>query len=345
MRDKPKTMASPVTGVLGHFAWFALAAPLACSPFKDDLAQSAERGEGGVDSGAPEASSTTPAACDPSAPFGAPVPVPGMSAAVMQPSVGGEHLSPDSLTAYFHAGGRPDALNSELYVTTRQGLNLPFGPGISLGAPIDTLDFDQWSPTVSGDGLTIVFSRTVHGIGNQHPFSLYLATRSDASAPFGDPVLLDNLVDGADPYLREDGMVLYFTKQLLMQGASIYRAARTAQGFDTPTPVTELNTTFIVRAPVISPDELTIYFGTAPSYSAPVSPHVATRATTNDPFGPPAIVAELASFANAVFVTADGCTLYLDRWAVDAVHPGGADAPYVAVKPPLNQPAPDALAP
>ncbi len=85
--------------------------------------------------------------------------------------------------------------------------------------------------------------------------------------------------------------------------------------FDTPVALSTLNTTSDDHAPVLSPDELTIYFGSnRPGGVGGFDVYVATRSSSSAAFGTPALVNGIntAEFENRPAVTADGLTLYVE---------------------------------
>lgn len=76
--------------------------------------------------------------------------------------------------------------------------------------------FDDHSPTISGDGLCILFVRTNPATG------IFIATRPDTSTPFGAPTRLTNLPNFAyNGHQTSDGFSYYFPS-----GSNIVRADR-----------------------------------------------------------------------------------------------------------------------
>jgi Tol biopolymer transport system component len=297
-----------------------------CTPFKDDPRAQATGGDAGP-------------SCDANAPFGAPSLVPGLDpGALMAASVEGVRLSPDGLTAYFSATGRPGGVGyGDLYQAERAAVTAPFGSVVPIaGTGIDTPD-DESDPTMTGDGLTLLFSRTRPAT---NPNVFYEANRPTPGIPFtgvtsvfADATAL-GISDMATPFFREDGAALYFVfvpTQAPDSLTDIYRAPRTNGSLGVPSAVEELNTTFAEIAPVVTPDELTIYFASDRSDGQARGEYdiwTATRSDVGGAFSPPANVAEVNTPSSDVptFITHDGCTLYLwsDR--------GGSVAAYVATR-------------
>jgi hypothetical protein len=275
-----------------------------CTPFKEDPQDH--------DVASPEAS------CDPSMHFDPPTVVQGLSDVMT--SVESLRLSPDELTAYFSASGPADrgAGFEDIYTATRETPSSPFhNIAPILGSGINTSD-EELDPTVSGNGLTLVFAR---GRPMTDPVGLYYARRAFTSVPFADVALVPNVNDPniryhSFPFLREDGEVLYFAAG----NADLYWAPREGFGLDagygTPTPISELNAGGFSRiAPVVTPDGLTIYYASdRPDGGAQGDYDIwmATRASRNDPFSLPENVNALnsPSFDIPTFVSRSGCSLY-----------------------------------
>jgi hypothetical protein len=80
-------------------------------------------------------------------------------------------LSADGLTLYFSGDysstPRPGGLGgADIWMTTRVSRSAPWGAPVNLGAPVNSSERD-FSPTISGDGLTLVFTSTRSGgLGN-----------------------------------------------------------------------------------------------------------------------------------------------------------------------------------
>lgn len=255
--------------------------------------------------------------CDPLAPWSAPVPLYGLSTPTL--TEGTARLSPDELTIYFETGVVPADGNYDLYVAHRARRDDAFGAPALLST-IDSSAGDL-DPTVSRDGLLLVFAST--RIANEAPH-LYVAIRTSTLAAFGAPALADG-VESPDPrqndlqpYLTADGAELWFasTRAANEDGYELYRAARTATGFDTPALVSELSSSADECLPTLADDRLTIYFASTrpdPASRGGMDVFVAHRAHTGDPFGTPVLVPELSSASSdfPTWLSPDGCRLYM----------------------------------
>jgi len=323
-------------------------AHIACTAFREDPTMLAIPLDAGpVDAAPVGAVSVDPIAhppCDRSKPFGPPTLVPGLATAVRAPSIAGLRLSPDQLTGYFQAGGSVGRSNQDIYVATRPTVGAPFTDATPIAGPeINTDTDDEQTPAVSGDGLTLVFARSVHGIGFRTLSRLFYTARASASSAFAGPRPLANFAVGdTNPFLREDGLVLYITYVPTSAGDGgnfdIYRSFWNGSDFGPPIEATDLNTSFKDYAAVVTPDDLTVYFGSDrpdPQSKGNGDIWVATRTSPVQPFSTPAIVPEVSSALPEAptYVTRDGCALYYSIFTDDAEHPDGVYAEYVAEKP------------
>jgi hypothetical protein len=298
--------------------FFPATAATMCTPLKDDVSARPTIG-GGIEAGP---------MCDVDAMFGAPVEVPGLElSTVMASSVGGMRLSSDYQTAYFQATNGPDNVGygyDDLYTASRDSPMSPFANvalmvGSGINAPVDQLD-----PTVSGDGMTLVFAS---GKPAGDPVHLYYGVRALKNDPFTGMGLMIDVNDlrttyDESPFLREDGQVLYFaSSRVTANNMDVYRSERQvtidsgSPVFGNPVPVDRINTIFSELAPVVTPDDLVIYFAsdrTVTNVKGQFHIWMATRNSKDDPFSTPTSVSELNSSATELptFVTRDRCVLY-----------------------------------
>jgi hypothetical protein len=285
------------------------AATADCTPFKEDAHADA----------APAASvANSFLACDPGIAFGPPALVAGLTD-IQARYVAGLRLSPDYLTGYFQATGRPDSVGyNDLYAATRSKLDSPFDRVTPIaGNKLNTF-LEEFDPTITGNGLTIAFGRQEPG---PNPVHIFWATRAETWLPFDAPTAPTDVnyagtTYDATPFFREDGAVLYFASYgVATNSTDIYRAAL---GFPPP-------------APVVTPDDLTIYFGSDRGDGNARGSYdiwVATRPSTGGSFSVQRNVAELNSalLDLPTFVTRDGCTLYFSSTR------SGTNLQYVATK-------------
>jgi hypothetical protein len=267
---------------------------------------------GGAGTGASAGTGGAMAACDPTAPFGAPAIVAELNGPAEEL---GARLSPDQLTIYFanSSGGHYD-----IYVATRSSSEIAFG-SIRTLANVNSPQGD-FAPSISEDGLALFLETD-----RRTDVEIMVATRSSVlvdfgmSAPVSGITSSDVLVSERGPFVTSMGRELYFTRRNA-NDAEIYRATRTNGAFQTPMPVTELNSAGLDSFATPSANGLTVYF--ASTRAAPMAKGlqdiwIATRSSLTQPFGTPALVPELNS-ADAEYptwVSADQCVLYLHRAA------------------------------
>jgi Tol biopolymer transport system component len=286
--------------------------------------------DGGADTGvdvaidAPDSSGPT---CDTSKPFGAPVLITELSTT--------EHdlfprLTHDELTVYFERYPSADAGigSSDIYVATRASLAAPFGAATKLPGGINGSS-NEFDPSVTADNLTLFFASNRAGSAG---VDIWMSTRADTASPFGAPatIAIDTAVNEHSPYVLADGLTLYFTGTA---GSSLLRATRASSSaafaLDTSGLLDGINTTNNEVGPAVTPDELTLYFGSQRAGSQMFDVYVATRTSTSSPFGSIARVDAVDTAGNDLpgWISDDGCRLYLHSDVA-----GSYDI-YVATKP------------
>ncbi|MBL8817155.1 MAG: protein kinase [Planctomyces sp.] len=115
-------------------------------------------------------------------------------------------LTPNGLEMWSSGGG-------ELWVAVRDSIDAPWRDKQSAGSQIN--DASSWDsePTLSADGLTLVFSSD-RGSASKD-LNLWMCTRTHVSEPFGNPVRLGSDINTAAwescPALSPDGRTLIYT--------------------------------------------------------------------------------------------------------------------------------------
>ena len=126
-------------------------------------------------------------------------------------------LSSDGLTLYFsdaYTGtARPGGLGGgDIWITTRPSRDVSWGAPVNVGAPINGSNLDM-SPTISGDGLTLVFNSRDRA-GGFGSWDLWMSTRAGVQDPWGPPVNLGSTVNSGDWEgecgLSRDGLALFY---------------------------------------------------------------------------------------------------------------------------------------
>ncbi|HET7371856.1 MAG TPA: hypothetical protein VFJ20_00695 [Gemmatimonadaceae bacterium] len=224
----------------------------------------------------------------------------------------------DQRSIYFDR--RPDGTcdgvpcQPHLLFASRTDAFAAFGPATDV--PFSTMMSFREAPTLTADGLTIVFAGAPDRYA-RYATAMYVATRATTSEPFSEGVPIASL-PGFDeaPYLVPDGSALYFDHSGLgpNPGPHLHRSKRVNGAYVEPTLVDGIVTDPSVqdRAPVVTPDERVLHFGRLDASGA-YQVWVAKRETTAAPFGPPQRVPELSTFAFQLptWISADECEIYL----------------------------------
>jgi hypothetical protein len=125
-------------------------------------------------------------------------------------------LSSDGLTLYFsdfYSGSpRPGGLGGpDIWMTTRPSRSDPWTTPVNLDAPVNNSSLEI-SPTISGDGLTLVF--TSNRNGGMGGWDLWMSTRAGVQDAWDPPVNLGPNVNSAghdcECSLSADGLALFF---------------------------------------------------------------------------------------------------------------------------------------
>lgn len=192
--------------------------------------------------------------------------------------------------------------------------------------PFSSVD-DDYTPTTTGDGLTLVVQR-----GSSTSASLALTRRAATGATFAPLAPLEALGVGTaqqEPWLTPDGSGLYFAALVGGNLLDLFYAPASGDSFGPAVAVAGLATSAEDRTPVVSADERTIYFASDRAGVPGVrSIWVATRDAPGADFGAPSLVPELSSNSDdyPTWLSADECRIYLtsnrdggdfDIWAAE----------------------------
>jgi Tol biopolymer transport system component len=264
-----------------------------------------------TDAASDAAGDARPARCNPVAAFGKPVALTSLNTTAHE-----EHadLSADELTIYF-SSTRPDGAGGfDIYEATRTSTSTPFGnimsvPGVNTAA-------DERAPRMAVDGLSMFANVKTSTSG----FHIALATRSNVTVAFSGLKMVANVngaTNDADPYLVSGGKVMYLTSDLA-GNFGLYRSVMVNGVFSTPSPVpgVNLDTASIENNPVVTPDELTLIFGSnRPGGTGDYDMYEARRASVADGFGAPIALTGLNTTGSddPTWISPDGCNLYFIR--------------------------------
>ena len=273
------------------------------------------------------------ARCDPTAPFGSAINLGSAVNTALNEAT--PRLTLDELTLLFsrlNADGTWD-----MYQATRAQISEPFGAPTVLGT-INSVYQDLW-PTLTPDALTIYFNsdRNDSMTGAELVFS---STRSTPTADFATPAPVSAfMANDNQPYVDPTGDAIYFSSGARPDttgGTDLYRAPLDGSGNVGTAQILigDVNTPANEQVPVVTQDELTLYFCRNNATDDDI--YVATRPSASAPWG---AGSALPGFANAGaeevpgWVSPDGCDLYIYDNGSDMPDAQGTDDLYELVRP------------
>lgn len=237
----------------------AVLAVVGCARFHAADEPALDGGVGGEDGGATVEAGRS---CDPTAPFTALAPVPGVNTSGVE---NGSDVTDDELEMLLTVPGAPELAIAR---SVRASRDAAWSPPAKLGPTINAAGTSTVAASMSADRKTLYFTRKNNGESG-NAYALYVATRPLLSAEFGAaaPLLATATVQTTWPRLRRDGKELCFGRGdgMTPTAGNNYDydlfCARVENGvIGTPAPVTELNTDAAELAPVFGHDGLTLYF-------------------------------------------------------------------------------------
>jgi len=126
-------------------------------------------------------------------------------------------VSADGLELYF-CSERPGGFGAvDIWVSTRQNVNDPWGPPTNLGHTVNSSHNEAY-PSISSDGLTLYFSDAYSGPTRPDGLGggdIWMTTRPSRSDAWGTPVNMGAPINGStldiSPAISGDGLTLVFT--------------------------------------------------------------------------------------------------------------------------------------
>jgi hypothetical protein len=170
-------------------------------------------------------------------------------------------ISGDGLLITF-ASNRSPSQAADIWAATRPDRSSPFSPPMQVVEL--SSDAGEWHAHPSFDHLAIVMCSSRDG-----DEELYTSGRPSELAVWSKPFPIVGAVSSpendCDPMMPEPTSELYFASARAgMTGYDLYVAQPdSANGFETPTPIAELNSGLNDRDPWVSPDRRTMYFTSA----------------------------------------------------------------------------------
>jgi hypothetical protein len=237
-------------------------------------------------------------------------------------------VSTDGKT-FFMASNRPGGLGGiDIWVSTRQSVDEPWGEPVNVGAPVNSASND-FCPTIARDGHTFYFvSNRPDGCGGD---DIYVTRRRDDNG-FDEPKNLGCQVNSAgneaSPFPLPEaasGPVLYFSSTRVggyapdapgafTGDADIYMSESHGGVFGPATLVPGVNSAFDDGQPNVRRDALEIFFfSTRPGTLGAADIYSATRSKTSDVWSTPVNLGPNVNSAAAETrpsLSWDGTTLY-----------------------------------
>jgi len=121
-------------------------------------------------------------------------------------------ISADGLVLLFGSDRSGGYGGTDIWMATRATPQAPWGEPVNIGPGVNSSAFDN-HPSMSADGLVVVFGSTRLNVSGDDNCDLFLARRSTTREPFGPPLNLAeiNTVDNEEwPSISFDGRVLFF---------------------------------------------------------------------------------------------------------------------------------------
>lgn len=260
--------------------------------------------------------------CDPQKPFGAPVPVNELNTPADDEAA---YLSADELVVYLSSTRANTLGDFNIFVATRPVRTAPWGSVVPVTG-VNTADGDQRRPMVTADGLTMFAT-----IGAAPDREVAIAMRSTAGTAFSSLVAAPAINSSSEDWtgtILPDQSALWLTSNR-SGNYELYRATYASGQFGSPAVVGGANVNDAAAedsAPVVTPDELTLFFGSARAgglgtQNSTIDIWTARRSKTAEGFGAPENLTVVNTVDDDVpsWISADGCVLYVTR-SIGAAH-------------------------
>jgi hypothetical protein len=129
----------------------------------------------------------------------------------------GPCIARDGLTLYLSSDRPGGSGSADIYVTTRATIEDPWEEPVNLGPIVNGPAWDH-CPSISEDGLTLVFGSNREKIGTSYSTAcyIYMTTRPTTNDPWEEPIRLGSMINPGLAYdsdyasISEDGLSLYF---------------------------------------------------------------------------------------------------------------------------------------
>jgi Tol biopolymer transport system component len=187
----------------------------------------------------------------------------------------------------FVAASTPD--DEMIYVARRSAPDDDFSAAVPV-TELNSAEGREGTPAISADGLTLAFYST----RDSESRDLWIATRPSRSAPFAEPMALDDL-NTTDrehlPWLSADGMTLLYTSDAepSVGGRDIWIAARAAldEPFIGGTPLANVNSELNDDRAALNNTGLILYVSSERDARGDFDIYYASREDLDSDFGAP----------------------------------------------------------
>jgi hypothetical protein len=242
--------------------------------------------------------------------------------------------SPNGKELYV-ASTRPGGYGkNDIWVAERPHKNAPWGTMQNLGAAINSADHEFCPTPLGGGWLLFVSDRTACGAtpGMTPPVGDIYLTRQRHNGTWTSPQHLGCVADGSGPNftggefgpsltVTRQGVFLYFSSTGTGTNHDIYRSRLNIFGrFETPQPVTELNTAAVDQMPNVSADGGEIVFASSRSGNMDIWTASLDRSTGLWSTPEPVSAVNTAEPESRPSFSGDGKRLYFGRGATADIY-------------------------
>jgi Tol biopolymer transport system component len=221
----------------------------------------------------------------------------------------GDHdptLTGDMLELYFDDG-------SDIWLTARTNTSATWSAATQVTA-LDTTSIER-TPEISRDGLTMYFASN-RSVGDDT--QIWVSTRQTSTMPWTTPMLVTSLGSthtdcSSAPSADGATMVLNWDEQE-SHDDDIYESTRSGVSWTEPAALASVNSSFDDDNPMLSDDELSLYFDSDRSGDGHHHLYMATRSSPGAMFGTPVQLDETNPFSDerAPWISSDGHTLVFE---------------------------------